>query len=46
MEKKLKALFDYQKFESSNTDLFQEMFGDPVFTYDDVLIFKTTPKAA
>lgn len=37
---------EYQKFESSNTELFQEMFGDPVFTYDDVLIFKTTPKAA
>ena len=37
---------EYQKFESSNTELFQEMFGDPVFTYDDVLVFKTTPKAS
>lgn len=34
---------EYQKFESGNTELFYEMFGAPVFSYDDVLVFKTTP---
>ena len=37
---------EYQKFDSSNTELFQEMFGEPVFSYDDVLVFKTTPQAS
>ncbi|MBO4449084.1 MAG: hypothetical protein J5777_00700 [Clostridiales bacterium] len=34
---------EYAKFGSENTDLFYQMFGEPVFTYDDLLIFKTTP---
>lgn len=37
---------EYQQFDSSNTELFQEMFGEPVFSYDDVLVFKTTPQQA
>jgi len=37
---------EYQKFDSGNTELFHEMFGEPVFSYDDVLVFKTTPQAA
>ncbi|MCR4775223.1 MAG: hypothetical protein K5869_02465 [Saccharofermentans sp.] len=37
---------EYQKFETGNTDLFYEMFGEPVFSYDDVLVFKTTPQSA
>ena len=36
---------EYQQFGSSNTELFYEMFGAPVFSYDDVLVFKSTPQS-
>lgn len=37
---------EYKKFESENEDLFREMFGEPVFTYEDLMIFKTTPASS
>ena len=36
---------EYAMFGSSNTELFYEMFGNPVFSYDDVLVFKSTPQS-
>ena len=35
---------EYAKFEGENTELFYAMFGEPVFTDGDLLIFKTTPR--
>ena len=35
---------EYAMFGSSNTELFYELFGNPVFSYDDVLVFKSTPQ--
>ena len=35
---------EYKNFDSVNTELFYEMFGDPVFTANDILVFKTTPQ--
>lgn len=34
---------EYAKFGNENVDLFYQMFGEPVFTYEDLMIFKTTP---
>ena len=34
---------EYAKFGNENMDLFYKMFGKPVFTYEDLMIFKTTP---
>ena len=35
---------EYSQFDGDNTDLFYDMFGEPVFTYEDLLIFKVTPQ--
>ena len=34
---------EYAKFGNENYDLFVKMFGDPVFTYEDLYVFKTAP---
>ena len=35
---------EFSQFDGDNTDLFYDMFGEPVFTYEDLLIFKVTPQ--
>ena len=35
---------EYAQFDGDNSELFNEMFGEPVFSYDDLLIFKTNPQ--
>ena len=35
---------EYAQFDGDNTDLFYDMFGEPVFSYEDLLIFKTNPQ--
>ncbi|MBP5774570.1 MAG: hypothetical protein J6W36_02630 [Clostridiales bacterium] len=35
---------EYAQFNGDNTDLFYDMFGEPVFTYEDLLIFKVEPQ--
>lgn len=37
---------EYAQYDIEDLDLFYEMFGEPVFTYEDLLIFKTTPAQA
>ena len=34
---------EYAKFGNENMELFYKMFGEPVFTYEDLMVFKTTP---
>jgi uncharacterized membrane protein len=35
---------EFSQFDGDNTDLFYDMFGEPVFTCEDLLIFKVTPQ--
>lgn len=37
---------EYSQYDIEDVDLFYEMFGEPVFTYEDLVIFKTTPSQA
>ena len=36
--------FEYAQFDGDNSELFYDMFGEPVFSYEDLLIFKTEPQ--